>query len=130
MPLREEGAHDMTWPIRCPGTQQKGSWNHSACWHSTMATAPRGVQHWQNTESGSSVSVVYQWFSAVSCDFCVSIRRSKLTSFYLAILSLKFYYYYYFFKFYFIFKLYIIVLVLPNIKMNLPQVYMCSPSCL
>ena len=28
----------------------------------------------------------------------------------------------------FIFKLYIIVLVLPNIKMNLPQVYMCSPS--
>ena len=32
------------------------------------------------------------------------------------------------FFFYFIFKLYIIVLVLPNIKMNLPQVYMCSPS--
>ena len=34
-----------------------------------------------------------------------------------------------FLKFYFIFKLYIIVLVLPNIKMNPPQVYMCSPSC-
>ena len=33
----------------------------------------------------------------------------------------------FFFKFYFIFKLYIIVLVLPNIKMNPPQVYMCSP---
>jgi len=33
-----------------------------------------------------------------------------------------------FFKFYFIFKLYNIVLVLPNIKMNPPQVYMCSPS--
>ena len=32
------------------------------------------------------------------------------------------------FKFYFIFKLYKIVLVLPNIKMNPPQVYMCSPS--
>ena len=31
-----------------------------------------------------------------------------------------------FLKFYFIFKLYRIVLVLPNIKMNLPQVYMCS----
>ena len=28
-----------------------------------------------------------------------------------------------FFKFYFIFKLYNIVLVLPNIEMNLPQVY-------
>ena len=32
-----------------------------------------------------------------------------------------------FFLFYFIFKLYIIVLVLPNIKMNPPQVYVCSP---
>ena len=31
-------------------------------------------------------------------------------------------------QFYFIFKLYIIVLVLPNIKTNLPQVYTCSPS--
>ena len=31
----------------------------------------------------------------------------------------------FFFKFNFIFKLYIIVLVLPNIKMNPPQVYMC-----
>ena len=30
------------------------------------------------------------------------------------------------FLFYFIFKLYIIVLVLPNIKMNPPQVYMAS----
>ena len=33
-----------------------------------------------------------------------------------------------FILFYFIFKLYIIVLVLPNIKMNPPQVYMCSLS--
>ena len=31
-------------------------------------------------------------------------------------------------SFFFFFKLYIIVLVLPNIKMNPPQVYMCSPS--
>ena len=34
----------------------------------------------------------------------------------------------FFFKFYFIFKLYNIVLVLPNIEMNPPQVYMCFPS--
>jgi len=33
-----------------------------------------------------------------------------------------------FFLINFIFKLYIIVLVLPNIKMNPSQVYMCSPS--
>ena len=32
------------------------------------------------------------------------------------------------FNFILFFKLYIIVLVLPNIKMNPPQVYMCSPS--
>ena len=32
------------------------------------------------------------------------------------------------FFFNFIFKLYSIVLVLPNIEMNPPQVYMCSPS--
>ena len=32
------------------------------------------------------------------------------------------------FLLYFIFKLYNIVLVLPNIEMNPPQVYMCSPS--
>ena len=32
------------------------------------------------------------------------------------------FFFYIFFKFYFIFKLYIIVLVLPNIKMNPPQV--------
>ena len=31
-------------------------------------------------------------------------------------------------SFFFFFKLDIIVLVLPNIKMNPPQVYMCSPS--
>ena len=35
---------------------------------------------------------------------------------------LQYSFYFYFLKFYFIFKLYIIVLVLPNIKMNLPQV--------
>ena len=39
-----------------------------------------------------------------------------------------FYCIYLFFSFYFIFKLYNIVLVLPNIEMNPPQVYVCSPS--
>ena len=33
-----------------------------------------------------------------------------------------------YYKCFVFFKLYIIVLVLPNIKMNPPQVYMCSPS--
>ena len=44
------------------------------------------------------------------------------------LLYFLFFFSFLFLKFYFIFKLYIIVLVLPNIKMNPPQVYMCSPS--
>ena len=39
-----------------------------------------------------------------------------------------FFFFFTVFEFYFIFKLYITVLVLPNIKMNPPQVHMCSPS--
>ena len=39
-----------------------------------------------------------------------------------------FYFFIFIILFYFIFKLYITVLVLTNIKMNPPQVYMCSPS--
>ena len=53
-------------------------------------------------------------------------RHGLPVSFFLASFSLLFFLF--FFKFYFIFKLYVIVLVLPNIKMNPPQVYMCSPS--
>ena len=37
-------------------------------------------------------------------------------------------FFFFFFLFFFIFKLYITVLDLPNIKINPPQVYMCSPS--
>ena len=40
----------------------------------------------------------------------------------------QFGFFFFLFKFYFIFKLYNIVLVLPNIEMNPPQVYICSPS--
>ena len=43
-------------------------------------------------------------------------------------LLLKLWVFFFFFKFYFIFKLYNIVLVLPNIEMSPPQVYLCSPS--
>ena len=38
------------------------------------------------------------------------------------------FYFPFFLNFILFFKLYIIVLVLPNIKMNPPRVYMCSPS--
>ena len=42
--------------------------------------------------------------------------------------TVKFKFIFFFFFFNFIFKLYKIVLVLPNIEMNPPQVYMCSAS--
>ena len=45
-----------------------------------------------------------------------------------AFFTVQLFFFFNFFKFYFIFKLYIIVLVLPNIKMNPSQVYMCSNS--
>ena len=48
------------------------------------------------------------------CSFCISVSH--------------FLQYFILFYFIFIFKLYNIVSVLPNIEMNLPQVYMCFPS--
>ena len=63
---------------------------------------------------------------------CTHAHTHTLHPSYLSILqNWKFFFFFFlilFFKFYFIFKLYITVLVLPNIKMNPPQVYMCSPS--
>ena len=56
----------------------------------------------------------------------VGISWIQLVSFFFSKFLL--FIYLFIFKFYFIFKLYNIVLVLPNIKMNPPQVYMCSPT--
>jgi len=64
----------------------------------------------------------FNWKSIRNTRMCVISVMKKVIVFILTGKMLLF------FKFYFIFKLYIIVLVLPNIKMNLPQVYMCSPS--
>ena len=57
--------------------------------------------------------------------YCLSCVWFLLSLFFFFLFLFNFIY---FFKFYFVFKLYIIVLVLPNIKMNPPQVHMCSPS--
>ena len=54
-------------------------------------------------------------FSAI----CTAPLHGYLNPFYFF-----FFLFFFFLKFYFIFKLYITVLVLPNIKMNPPQVYM------
>ena len=70
--------------------------------------------HWIVLESLSHIILPYMWgfFPGLSILFHWSVC-----------LFLFFIYFYFF-----IFKLYKIVLVLPNIKMNPPQVYMCSPS--
>ena len=56
----------------------------------------------------------------------ISCALGKERNYIFAVCGILFFFF--FFTFYFIFKLYILVLVLPNIKMNPPQVYMCSPS--
>ena len=60
-------------------------------------------------------------FSVLSCSLNMAFILSCLLTFFLFYCTFELAF---FLKFYFIFKLYIIVLVLPNIKMNPPQVYM------
>ena len=73
-----------------------------------------------------------RWWWSLRGTRCGRVNRSPHSQFNLVILLYKLNlpskFKFYFFLFYFIFKLYIIVLVLPNIKMNPPQVFMCSPS--
>ena len=55
-------------------------------------------------------------------------RLLFLPEIFIMILNVYIFFSFFLFKFYFIFKLYNIVLVLPNIEMNPPQVYPYSPS--
>ena len=74
------------------------------------------------------ISQMLQFGQIYSCfqgDKLVGSTTKFQTQFWLST-ETEFYFFYY--LFYFIFKLYIIVLALPNIKMNPPQVYMYSPS--
>ena len=85
------------------------------------------------------------WFFILKCNFhpyythtnmyytykwvhCMYVPSSNKNAHIFTIWKWVPWFYLFFFKFYFIFKLYKIVLVFPNIKMNPPQVYMCSPS--
>ena len=91
-----------------------------------------GISNFLEEISSLSHSVVFLYFFALiteegflispcySLELCIQMEISFLFSF-------AFLFIYLFLKFYFIFKLYNIVLVLPNIEMNLPQVYPCPP---
>ena len=84
-------------------------------WHPHMTTEETiALNKW--TFVGKVMSLVFSMLSRFVIDCCLDM----LLFFQGASV--------FFFFFNFIFKLYITVLVLPNIKMNPPQVYMCSPS--
>ena len=83
-----------------------------------VALASKKRQRIPFVDIGSSFQIIEEWnienptFVLVFWFYCLNCQELV----------------FFFFKFYFIFKLYNIVLVLPNIEMNPPQVYMCSPS--
>ena len=79
---------------------------------------------WGDCSQGPSFCIILTVIHNVVTSFRLigPLPRGTLTSTY-RVLS----FFFFFFKFYFI-ELYNIVLVLPYIKMNLPQVYMCSPA--
>ena len=86
--------------------------------------APSGYNLWprhRKINKDSSLLLFYFYFLAIVTMFLFIYSFFYLHWWFLLGIFL-------FFKFYFIFKLYNIVLVLPNIEMNLPQVYLCSPS--
>ena len=76
------------------------------------------------TVLGHCLRTMLYWFYYNSA----IVMNNPVQIIFLSFFLIYFFYYLFFFKFYFIFKLYKIVLVLPNVKMNLPQVYMYSPS--
>ena len=81
----------------------------------------------------TNTSMLYRLLSSLPVTTSSLVNESNSTKFlqhiYIPFENHLFYFsFIYLFFFYFIFKLYNIVLVLPYIKMNPPQEYMCSPS--
>ena len=83
-----------------------------------VKTVPRSV----TTSHFSFLSTLYKQpiILMYPCFFLVKKKYCRYMSF--------LFFFLFFLNLILFFKLYIIVLVLPNIKMNPPQVYMCSPS--
>ena len=76
-----------------------------------------------------SFFILFIWFSFFFSWWAwLKVYQFFLIFFFFLDCNLFFFPFLFFFKFYFIFKLYNTVLVLPNIKMNLPQVHPRSPS--
>ena len=82
---------------------------------------PSGISIFDNTEYlGSLHLAASSWFVLVQG---TNRHQYSFQGKTLKVCSFKIRFFFFFFNF--IFKIYITVLVLPNIKMNPPQVYMC-----
>ena len=79
-------------------------------------------------ESSSTLKKQIIWKQSRELELFYQVSKRLYWSLFSFFFLFIFLFIYFFFKFYFIFKLNITVLDLPNIKMNPPQVYMCSPS--
>ena len=114
------------WSFRfniSPSNEHSGLISFRMDWLDLFAVqgTPKSLQHHSSKASILRHSAFF--IAQLSHPYMITGKTTALTrwTFVGKVMSLLF-------KFYFIFKLYITVLVLPNIKMNLPQVYMCSPS--
>ena len=82
-----------------------------------LLAMPRGMRESQFPDQGSNLCPLHQQLTGLTSGLPGKSPSTIIIIFFFTFL-----------KFYFIFKLYNIVLVLPNIEMNPPQVYPRSPS--
>ena len=147
-------AKELEWQLKCNCSRQRvllflwciqagqanGAWRLNSFLCSNVALSlPKATRHlcgrwevrsWGNNQGNVCNQPLQRWQGwpaangpTTHCHLLAPPQEGRHKSGHPEVFSFSF-----FFKFYFIFKLYIIVLVLPNIKMNPPQVYMCSPS--
>ena len=92
----------------------------SVLWHSAFFIVQ--LSHPYMT-TGKTIALTRQTFVGKVISLLFNMLSRLVITFLPMSKHLLFFFIFIFFKFYFIFKLYITVLVLPNIKMNPPQVY-------
>ena len=89
--------------------------------HKAIRSKVKNLTH-ENRERGKQSGSL---MTSLSCCTLMTTNDTVCYFYKCRYVQSQFYFFFlYFFKFYFIFKLYNIVLVLPNIEMNPPQVYM------
>ena len=123
--LAAEKPHNFTWVHYLCGLQFSHLQNVEAEWGDLLSSL-------QHTKSGhlKEYVVIRSARMASGCSFRNMGAAQKFIILYFCIkrgVNFALFLFFHFFKNFILF-LNFIVLVLPNIEMNLPQVYMCSPS--